>query len=118
MRAAERADTGEIDLGQLLAAVHLVQHAVLSPYAGLNDALDGYALDGELPSQSVGDGTGGLVVHPDHGGRARAEIGEDLRLDTGIIVERAVTVEMVRSDVEQRRGIECERWREVDLVGG
>ena len=47
-----------------------------------------------------------------------AEMGKYRRLDAGIVLERAVAVEMVGRDVEQRRGVGREPRRKLDLEGG
>ena len=55
------------------------------------------------------------VIDPNDSGAAA---GNQALLDAGIVLYRAVTIEMIRRQVEQdaRRGIE--RRREVNLVGG
>ena len=74
-----------------------------------------HALAGLL--EPVGDVAAPAVVDADDGGALRLHAGDQPLLHRGVVLERAVAVEVVLADVEQDADGRIERGREIDLVG-
>ena len=66
---------------------------------------DGDALHCIGSAKRIGDGAAIVVVDADHGGAVRRQPIENASLDGGVVLDRAVAIEMVRRDVEECRGI-------------
>src|SRR5690606_13455813 len=79
--SSERTDPGEAGAGDLLAALHLHQHAVPGPDSSLYGASDGDTLHGIRAWQGLGDGAGWRIVDPDNRGGNWGKMGENPRLN-------------------------------------
>ena len=67
--------------------------------------------------EAVGDVAAKNVVDADDAGAARLHAGDEALLHRGVMLQRAVAVDMVLADIEQDADGGIERGREVDLVG-
>ncbi len=115
---AQRADALKAEGRAGLAVFHLDQRAAFGINAGFDRLPDRNAPHSRLRRKRFGDRRADLVIDADHGGILRPQPGENPRLDLGVMVERAVPVEMVGRDVQQAGGIGIEARRQVDLEGG
>ena len=103
---------------------------VRAPPDGLHD---GFALDIDAVGQRVlhgdphhalagliepvGDVAAPAVVDADDRGALRLHAGDQPRLHGGVMLQRAVAIDMVFADIEQNADGRIERGRQIDLVG-
>ncbi len=67
--------------------------------------------------EAVGDVAAPAVVDADDGSALRLHAGDQARLHRGVMLQRAVAIDMVFADIEQNADGRIERGREIDLVG-
>ena len=67
--------------------------------------------------ETIGDVAAPDVVDADDAGALRLHAGNQARLHGGIMLQRAVTIDVVFADIEQDADGRIERGREIDLVG-
>ncbi len=67
--------------------------------------------------EPVGDVAAPAVIDADDGRALRLHAGDQPRLHGGIMLQRAVAVDMVFADIEQNADRRIERGRQIDLVG-
>ena len=118
VRAAQAADAGEIGDGFRFATGRAQDARALRVIAVAQSALHGdplHALAGAR--DAVGGSARPVIVDADHRGAARLHAGRQTLLDGGVVLHRAVAVEMVFRDVEQNADGRMQRGREIDLIG-
>ena len=120
MRAAERADAGEVDAGAARAPSSISCSTPSSAKTPVSTgAADGDALHGERPRRGRRRWRAtARRRRRSRRCRRRRDAAKTRDLMRGIVLERAVAVEMVGRDVEQRRGVGLRARREVDLERG
>jgi hypothetical protein len=118
VQAAQRADAAEF--------CHLGARGAGGAHDGFAldiDAVRQRVFDGDThhafsrPVEAVGDVAAEDVVDADDRGARWLHAGDQTFLDRGIVLQRAVTVDVVLADVKQNADRRIERRREIDLVG-
>ena len=118
MRTAQGADAGQIERGNFFSIAPFPEHAADRAHAIFNFFAHRHPRHGEWTLERVRNSAARVIVHADDRQTALPKPGENTRLEGGVIVQRAVPVEMIGRDVDQRGGIRAQPRRQIDLVGG
>jgi hypothetical protein len=112
---AQGRNAGEIGDASFLARAETHDPGAVNVVAAVEDRLRRNQVGGpSRPFPPLGRRSGIAIVHRDH---RRIGIRHHTLLDGGVILHRAVAVEMIGRDVEQNADRRLQRGREIDLVG-
>src|ERR1700722_18134122 len=69
------------------------------------------------PLDPVGGVAAPAVIDADDRGPSLLHAGNETYLHRGVMLKRAVTIDVILADIEQDADRGIERWREIDLIG-
>ncbi len=118
VRAAQRTDAGQLHrrIGFAPGAAHDAR--AFGEITIAQRAFDGDANHiAPRPLDTIGRLARPFVVDADNGGAALLHLRDDKRLDRGVVLDGAMTVEVIRRHVDEHADGRPQRWRQIDLIG-